>query len=296
MKVLLTGANGQLGRELRSTLATLGDVLAFGHGSSTGCLDLGDPTIVGALVAEANPDVIVNAAAYTQVDRAEDEPEIAHRVNAEGPAILAKAATACGALMVHYSTDYVFNGQHSVPWTESDQPDPLNVYGISKLAGERNVAESGARHLIFRTSWIYGRHGNNFLRTMLNLMPDKPELKVVDDQVGAPTSAELIAGATAHAIGQSMGTEGRSGVYHLTAHGEVSWYGFAKYVRATASEINANWSGAACRLLPTSSEQFGARAVRPKSSRLDCSKFEAEFNLRMPEWQPDAQKIIQEFV
>ena len=231
MRILLLGANGQVGWELRRSLAPLGEVFAFDRDpSDAGAVDLARPDSLGALVERVAPDAIVNAAAHTAVDKAEAEPELARSINATAPGVLAQAAARRGAWLVHYSTDYVFDGSGTAPWTEDATTDPLSVYGKTKLEGEQRIAASGARHLIFRTSWVYAARGGNFAKTMLRLATDRERLTVIDDQFGAPTGAELIADVTAHAIRSVALPDGASrlGLYHLVASGETTWHAYAQ--------------------------------------------------------------------
>ena len=280
MNILLTGANGQVGWELRRSLSTLGQVTALdSHG-----LNLTDPTAIRRAVAELKPRIIVNPAAYTAVDKAESEPDLAQAVNATAPGILAEEAAATGALLVHYSTDYVFDGSGDHPWREDDPTGPLNVYGATKLAGEQAIAASGCRHLIFRTSWVYGVRGSNFLLTMQRLMRERPELKIVADQVGAPTWCRSLADATAQILAQvispSRGADKPAswGVYHMTNGGETAWHGFAQAILA------ADPPETPPRLLPIPSSDYPTPARRPLNSRLDNSKLARVFGVRLPDW------------
>src|SRR5579875_2515861 len=227
-RILIVGNAGQLGRELERSFAGFGSVI----GVNRGTVDLADAASLRAAVRSAAPDVILNAAAYTAVDRAESEPELAHAVNAAAPAVLAEEARARQALLVHYSTDYVFDGTKREPWTEEDPANPLSVYGASKLAGEQAIAAAGGTYLIFRTSWVYGPHGKNFLLTMLRLGRERPQLRIVDDQIGAPTSSSEIAKATRAVLEEF--TSAKRGIYHMTCSGQTSWYGFARAIFADA--------------------------------------------------------------
>lgn len=284
MNILLTGARGQVGWELRRSLSTLGQVVAL---DSRG-LDLADAAAIRRVVSELKPGIIVNPAAYTAVDKAESEPELAHGVNALAPGILAEAAAKLGALLVHYSTDYVFDGSGDAPWREDDATGPLNVYGATKLAGEAAIAASGCRHLIFRTSWVYGARGANFLLTMQRLMrggaAERPELKIVADQMGAPTWCRSLADATAQVLAQvispSRGADKPApwGVYHMTNDGETSWHGFAQAILAADSPE------APPRLLPIPSRDYPTPARRPLNSRLDNAKLARVFGVRLPAW------------
>ena len=230
MKILLFGANGQVGWELQRSLSPLGELIALDRRSTDFCGDLTDLKGIAETVKRVRPDVIVNAAAYTAVDKAESDMEAAHTVNAVAPGVLAEAAHTVGALLVHYSTDYVFNGSGSRPWVETDPTGPLNVYGKTKLEGEQRVASQCARHLIFRTSWVYAARGGNFAKTMLRLAQERETLTVIDDQFGVPTGADLIADVTAHALSHVMRRPSDAGLYHLAAYGEATWFEYAEYV------------------------------------------------------------------
>lgn len=278
-RILLTGARGQVGWELRRTLSCLGEVVALDSRS----MNLVDADAVRQTVREMAPNIIVNPAAYTAVDKAESEPELAHAVNAVAPGILAEEAGRLGALLVHYSTDYVFNGSGSTPWQEDDACDPLNVYGATKLAGERAIQAAGCRHLIFRTSWVYGARGSNFLLTMRRLMRERPELKIVADQVGAPTWCRDLAEATAQALSQitsPMSAANQAepwGIYHVTNAGETSWHGFAGAIQAH--------DGAGVRLLPIPSSDYPTPARRPLNSRLNNDKLKRTFGISLQDWR-----------
>ncbi len=280
MKIFLTGANGQVGWELRRTLAPLGEVTALDYPE----IDFTAPTSLGALVERIAPAVIVNAAAYTAVDRAESEPELAMKVNAEAPRALARAANRVGAIMVHYSTDYVFDGRKQGAYTEVDAPAPLNVYGRSKLAGDEAVRDECPLHFVLRTSWVYGARGNNFLLTILKRGREQSELRVVDDQVGAPTWSRMIAEATAQVLARGMTRDGVdpawiksvSGLYNVTAGGTTSWYEFARKILTLG--------GVETRVVPISSAEYKSAASRPLNSALDCGKLERAFGLRVPSW------------
>ena len=275
MRILLTGRNGQVGWEVQKALAPLGELTALGRAE----LDLSDAGRLREAVREANPDVIVNAAAYTAVDKAESEREAAFAVNATAPGILAEEAKRNGALLVHYSTDYVFDGAKPVPYVEEDEPNPINVYGASKLAGERAIAGSGCRYLILRTSWVYGPRGSNFLLTILRVARERPELPVVDDQIGAPTSSRAIARATAQVL-----RPGAHGTYHLSAAGQVSWCGFARAILARA--------GVATAVVPIRSEDYPAAARRPRNSRLDCSRLRETFGVALAPWEAGLAEVM----
>ncbi|MFV3327953.1 dTDP-4-dehydrorhamnose reductase [Pseudomonas sp. NY15372] len=294
MKILLLGKDGQVGWELQRSLAPLGEVLALNSRSEGYCGDLADLPGLARTVQGWAPDVIVNAAAYTAVDKAESEREQAFRVNAEAVGVLAEAAAASGALLVHYSTDYVFPGQGVTPWRETDDVGPLNVYGQSKLAGEQAIQASGCKHLIFRTCWVYAARGNNFARTMLRLASERDTLGVIDDQFGAPTGAELIADVTAHAIVATRRDAALSGLYHLAAAGETTWCGYARFVleQAAAAGVALKVSAEAVNALTT--DAYPTPAKRPANSRLDTHKLEKAFGLRLPEWQQGVARMLTE--
>jgi dTDP-4-dehydrorhamnose reductase len=277
VKILLTGASGQVGHELRRSLAGLGDVCAPGRGE----LDLERPDQLRERVRTLQPQLIVNAAACTAVDRAEAEAETAWRVNAEAPGILAREAARIGAAMIHYSTDYVFDGAKQGAWREDDPPAPLNAYGRSKLAGEQAVAAAGGQHLILRTSWVYGMRGNNFLLTMLRLARERGQVRVVADQFGAPTWSRTIADTTAHVLAQAAGAgeewwSEHGGLYHLACQGRTSWHGFAEAIMEEA--------GIACDVQAIATFEYPAAARRPQNSVLDCTKLMAHFG-PIPEWR-----------
>jgi dTDP-4-dehydrorhamnose reductase len=279
-RILLTGANGQVGWELRRTLGCLGEVVAL----DSKAMNLADAAAVRHKVREIAPHIIVNPAAYTAVDKAESEPDLARAVNAEAPGVLAEEAARLGALLVHYSTDYVFNGSGVTPWREDDNCDPLNVYGATKLEGERAIQASGCRHLIFRTSWVYGARGSNFLLTMRRLMRERAELKIAADQVGAPTWCRDLAEATAQVLSQIGSPASRFdeaepwGVYHMSNAGETSWHGFAEAIQAL------DGADATARLVPIPSSEYPTPAQRPLNSRLDNDKLERAFGLRLQDW------------
>ena len=275
MRILLTGRNGQVGWELQGALAPLGKVTALGRAE----LDLRDATHIRDAVRTAKPDVIVNAAAYTAVDKAEAERDLALAVNAVAPGILAEEAKRGGALLVHYSTDYVFDGTKGSPYTEVDPTCPINVYGESKLAGEKEIQRSKCRFLILRTSWVYGPRGNNFMLTMLRLARERPELRVVDDQIGAPTSSLAIARATAQLL-----RAGASGLYHLSAAGEVTWCGFARAILARA--------GIATPVRAIRTEDYPTPARRPRNSRLDCLRLRKDFGLALAPWEDQLAEAL----
>jgi len=293
MKILLFGKNGQLGTELQSTLPPLGQLIALDRAGADGMSgDLAEPAAVAKTVRAIRPDAVVNAAAYTQVDKAETEPAQSYAVNASAPAALAIACRDIGALFVHYSTDYVFSGKGSKPWTEDDVTEPLNEYGRGKLAGEVAIRESGCRYLVFRTSWVYSCTGKNFLKTMLKLAAERDEIRVVDDQRGAPTSAGLVAELTAAALRRREGPDDLSGIYHLAAQGETTWFGFATAIIDCARQ--AGWPVRVPRggIVPVSSREFPSAAKRPGNSRLSCRKLEAALGTAIPGWQAAIPAVV----
>jgi dTDP-4-dehydrorhamnose reductase len=299
MKVLLLGKNGQVGWELQRSLAPLGELVALDRHSTLadgGCGDLNDLDGLRESVARLRPDVIVNAAAHTAVDRAESEPEVARALNATAPGVLAEAAHAVGALLVHYSTDYVFDGSGNAPWTEGGATGPLSVYGQTKLEGERLIAAASARHLIFRTSWVYAARGGNFARTMLRLAQERERLTVIDDQFGAPTGAELIADVTAHAIRQAMSRDACCGTYHLAAAGETTWNGYARFVLETARALKPDLAIKAQDVAPVPTSAFPMPARRPLNSRLDTSLLRGTFGLNLPHWQHGVRRMLAEIL
>lgn len=286
MRILLLGGNGQVGHELCRSLAALGELVVttrdgvLPDGTPSESLDLADLDAIGALIGRVAPDAVVNAAAYTAVDRAEDEPESTFRINAEAPGRIARACAERDATLIHYSTDYVFDGRGTRPYREDDPTAPLGVYGSSKLAGEQAIAGSGARHLVLRTAWVYGLHGGNFLRTMLRLGAERDELRVVADQVGSPTPAWLIADITAAILKRGVA---ESGVRHLVSAGQTSWHGFAE---AIFGEAHAR--GLIARrptVLPIGTAGFPTRAARPAWSVLDPGRLSAEYDIAIPHWR-----------
>lgn len=294
MKILLLGKDGQVGWELQRSLAPLGQVLALGSKSHEHCGDLSNLVGLADTVRAYAPDVIVNAAAYTAVDKAESDREQAFRVNAEAVEVLAKAAAESGALLVHYSTDYVFPGQGAEPWCESDATGPLNVYGQSKLAGEQAIQASGCAYLIFRTCWVYAARGNNFARTMLRLASERETLGVIDDQVGAPTGAELIADVTAHAIVATRRDPALTGVYHLAAGGETTWYGYARFVLEQAATFGVSLKVSPEAVGRLGTDAYPTPARRPANSRLDTQKLQKAFALTLPEWRLGVARMLTE--
>lgn len=296
MKVLLLGKNGQVGWELQRSLAPLGELVALASDSTNYCGDLANLDGIAATVRDVAPDIIVNAAAYTAVDRAESEVARCRLVNALAPGVLAREAAARGSLLVHYSTDYVFDGSGEQAWKEDDRTGPLNVYGLTKLEGEQAIAAAKCRHLIFRTSWVYGARGNNFAKTMLRLAAERDRLAVIDDQVGAPTGAELLADVSAHAIRTMQATGDFGGIYHLAAAGKTSWHGYASFVIDCAREAGLALKVAAGAIDAVGTEAFPTAAQRPRNSRLALDKLQADFQLTLPPWQSGVTRMLAEFL
>ena len=295
MKILLFGKGGQVGWELQRSLAPLGEVIALDHDSADGCGDFTNPAGLAATVQRAAPNIIVNAAAYTAVDKAESEPELAAQINALAPGVLADEAQKLGAWLVHYSTDYVFDGSGDKPWRETDTPAPLNVYGKTKLAGEIAVA-SCDKHLVFRTSWVYAARGANFAKTMLRLAQERDQLKVIDDQIGAPTGADLLADVTAHAIRGAQMRPELAGLYHLTASGETSWHGYAKFVIEQALREGQILRTTPDAVEPIPTDAYPTPAQRPLNSRLDTRKLRSAFGLNLPEWSSGVERMLREIL
>lgn len=296
-KILLLGKNGQVGWELQRALAPLGQLTALDRSGSDGlCGDLTDLEGLASAVRQLRPDVIVNAAAHTAVDKAESEPELAQRLNAEAPAVLAREAAALGATLVHYSTDYVFDGSGQEPWLEDHPTGPLSVYGRGKLAGERAIRESGCSHLIFRTSWVYAARGGNFAKTMLRLGAERERLTVIDDQWGAPTGADLIADVTAHAIRHLRSRPEDVGTYHLAAGGFTTWFSYASHVLETARKIAPTKALAVKDIAPVATEAFPLPAPRPRNSRLNTQRLQSTFDLVLPPWQQGVDRMLAEIL
>jgi dTDP-4-dehydrorhamnose reductase len=295
MKILLLGKDGQLGWELQRSLACLGEVLAFGSPRSAGApVDLANMARLASLVRESCPAAIVNAAAYTAVDRAETEPELARMINTDAPATLAREAAAMGATLIHFSTDYVFDGSGSTPRSEEAATAPLNVYGLSKLDGEDRIRASGCAHLILRTSWVYGLRGNNFAKTMLRLARERDTLSVVADQIGAPTGADLIADVTAHALRAIASDEALAGTYHVCAGGTTSWHGYARHVIACARASGLPVKARDDAVMPITSADFPTLARRPLNSRLATTKLQQRLGLHLPGWASGVQRLVEQ--
>ncbi len=305
MKILLLGKNGQVGWELQRSLAPLGTVLALdrnshshSHTEDTADFfgDLSQPERLAQTVRIFQPDVIVNAAAHTAVDKAESEPELARTLNALAPAALAQAAADVGAWLVHYSSDYVFNGAGDRPWQEGDATGPLSVYGHTKLEGEQAILASGCRHLILRTSWVYAARGGNFAKTMLRLAAERERLTVIDDQWGAPTGADLIADVSAIAIRSALQQPDLSGVYHLVASGETTWHGYASHVVAQARHLQPDIGLKVSEIAPVPTSAFPTPAQRPLNSRLNTRKLQQAFGVVLPPWQQGVDRLLTEIL
>jgi len=295
MKLLVTGKNGQVGFELTRALAVLGEVV----GVDLQECDLTDAAAIRALVRQVRPDVIVNAAAYTAVDKAESDQEAAQAVNALAPGILGEEAATLGTLVVHYSTDYVFDGEKSGAYTEDDRPDPQSTYGRSKLAGDVALARATPRHLILRTSWVYGAHGGNFAKTMLRLAADREKITVVADQFGAPTSAALLADLTAQLVARHARDGGEPfpyGTYHAVNSGETHWCDYARFVIGAALAAGKPLKATPENVLPITTAQYPTPARRPANSRLDTRRFRDTFGLRLPPWQESLQHMLQQIL
>lgn len=293
-KILLFGKNGQVGWELQRSLAPLGKLITLHSTSTDFCGDLTDLAGIQQTIRKITPDIIVNAAAYTAVDKAESEPELAHRLNAQAPGVIAHEAKELKAWLIHYSTDYVFNGHGDQSFVETDTTEPLNVYGKTKLEGEKNIQASGCLHLIFRTSWVYSANGNNFIKTILRLAQQRDKLTVVNDQIGSPTGAELIADITALTLFMIKHKPEISGLYHLTASGSTSWYEFAKFILESAESANLPLKIKSSALQPIASSDFPSAAQRPFNSRLNSLKLAKTFDFMLPAWQCGVERALTE--
>ena len=298
MKILLFGKGGQVGWELQRSLAVLGEVVALDFSSVGLCGNFADLAGLAATIRQVAPDVIVNAAAHTAVDKAESEPDLARTLNALAPGVLADEAQRLGAWLVHYSTDYVFDGSGNTPWRETDAPGPLSVYGQTKLEGEQAVARC-TRHLIFRTSWVFAARGGNFAKTMLRLAREREQLSVIADQFGAPTGAELLADVTAHAL-RSVLSEPESsrlaGLYHLVAAGETSWHGFACHVLERAQARGQTLKAGPANVLAIGTADYPTPAKRPFNSRLDTTRLRTAFGLHLPDWRIGVDRMLDEIL
>lgn len=296
MNILLLGRNGQLGWELQRSLSVVGHVSALDRHDQDYCGDLGDLEGLIETVRALKPDVIVNAAAYTAVDKAESEPELAHAINTVAPGVLAEEAEKLGAWLVHYSTDYVFDGSGDCPWTEADKPAPLSIYGKSKLEGEQCIQQSGCKHLILRTSWVYAARGNNFAKTMLRLAQEREQLTVINDQFGAPTGADLLADVTTHAIRYLQRHPQHEGIYHCVASGETTWCEYAQFTIEQARKIRPDLSIKSMEITPVPTSAYLTPARRPLNSRLDTHKLRAAFDLTLPPWQQGVIRMLTEIL
>ena len=295
MKILLLGKNGQVGWELQRALAPLGEVVALDF-DSPGPLtaDFSMPESLAATVRAVAPQIIVNAAAHTAVDKAESEPDLARALNATSPAVLAREAAACGAWLLHYSTDYVFDGSGDVPWLEDSPTGPLNVYGKTKLEGEQAIRASGCRHLILRTSWVYSARGGNFAKTMLRLARERDRLTVIADQFGAPTGADLLADLSAHMLRTALQRPEVAGTYHAVNAGETSWHGYACHVIAFARALGQPIKVAADGIEAVPTSAFPTPARRPGNSRMNTRKLRTTFGLALPSWQSGTDRMLSE--
>jgi dTDP-4-dehydrorhamnose reductase len=295
VKILLLGKNGQVGWELQRALAPLGEVVALDF-DSPGLLaaDFSRPESLAATVQAVRPQIIVNAAAHTAVDKCESEPDLAHALNAASPAVLAREAKALGAWLMHYSTDYIFDGSGSTPWVEDSPTGPLSVYGATKLDGERAIRASGCQHLILRTSWVYAARGGNFAKTMLKLAKERERLTVIDDQFGAPTGADLLADITAHALRTALHRPDVSGTYHAVNQGETTWHGYAKHVIEFARSRGQDIRVAPEAIVPVPTSAFPTPARRPANSRMNTHKLRTTFDLSLPTWQAGVDRMLTE--
>jgi dTDP-4-dehydrorhamnose reductase len=295
MKILLLGQNGQVGWELQRALAPLGELTACDFDTALKA-DFSKPELVPALIRSVRPDVIVNAAAHTAVDKAESEPDFARTLNATAPGVVAQEAAASGALLVHYSTDYVFDGNGDQPRDEDAPTGPLSVYGRTKLEGEQLIRASGCKHLILRTSWVYAARGGNFAKTMLRLAAERDTLKVIADQFGAPTGADLLADVTSHAIRAVREHPSLGGTYHCVAGGETHWHGYASFVIEWARAHGQHIQVAPDAVLAVPTSAFPTPAARPLNSRLSTAKLQRAFGLRLPHWQAGVERMLTEFL
>ena len=296
MKILLLGCDGQVGWELQRSLQPLGEVVALDFQSRDLAADFSKPDALAATVQAVKPDLIVNSAAHTAVDKAESEPELARRINADAPGVLARAAAASGAWLVHYSTDYVFDGSGDQPRGEDAPTGPLSVYGRTKLEGEEQIRASGCKHLILRTSWVYAARGGNFARTMLKLAGAKTELNVIDDQIGAPTGADLLADLTALTVRAARAQPELAGTYHAVASGATSWHGYARLVIETARARGVPLALPSDALRPIPTSAYPTPAVRPLNSRLDTRKLRERFGVHLPDWESGVRRMLAEIL
>jgi len=296
IKILLFGKGGQVGWELQRSLAPLGELVALNTGSQDLCGDFTNLEGIAQTIRAVAPDIIVNSAAYTAVDKAESEAELARIINALAPGVLAQEAKRSGAWLVHYSTDYIFDGSGDTPWLETDTTGPLSIYGKTKLEGEELIRASGSQHLIFRTSWVYAARGANFAKTMLRLARERDQLAVINDQIGAPTGADLLADITAHAIRTALQRPDVSGLYHLVAGGQTSWHGYASFVIEYARLAGIDIMVSPESIQPVPTNAFPLPAPRPKNSRLDTGKLQDTFGLTLPHWQSGVIRMLTEIL
>ena len=296
VKILLFGKGGQVGWELQRSLAPLGELVAVDFDSTDLCGDFTHPAGLAETVRQVKPTIIVNAAAHTAVDKAESEPELARTINATAPGIIAQEAQRLSAWMVHYSTDYVFDGSGEQAWTESDQPAPLSVYGQTKWEGEQLVAANCSKHLIFRTSWVYAARGGNFAKTMLRLAKERDRLNVIDDQIGAPTGADLLADITALALRQVQTQPELAGLYHLVASGHTSWHGYASLVIEQARQAGIPLKTLQNAIHKIATKAYPTPARRPINSRLDTSRLQTAFQVHLPAWQQGVTRMLTEII
>ena len=296
MKILLFGRGGQVGWELQRSLAPLGELIAVDFDSTDVCGDFTNLVGIAQTIRTVAPDIIVNAAAHTAVDKAESEPELARLINAQAPGVLATEAKRSGAWLMHYSTDYVFDGSGTAPWTETSPTGPLNVYGKTKLEGEEFIRASGCNHLIFRTSWVYAARGGNFAKTMLRLAKERDGLTVIDDQIGSPTGADLLADVTAHALRAVALNHRLGGLYHLVAGGRTSWHGYARFVIGVARAAGEDLKVQDETIVPVASGVFPTLAMRPHNSILNSQKLQESFGLTLPHWQVGVNRMMSEIL
>ena len=296
MKILLFGKGGQVGWELQRSLAPLGELVALDFNSTDYCGDFTDLSGLADTVRAVRPDIVVNAAAHTAVDKAEAEPALVRTINALAPAVLAQETARLGGWLVHYSTDYVFDGRGTRAWTERDVPAPLNVYGQTKLEGELAIQAADVRHLVFRTSWVYATRGENFAKTMLRLAQERERLTVISDQIGAPTGAELLADVTAHAICHVLRHAHDGGLYHLAADGQTSWFEYANYVLEQTRQAQPAIKIIAKEVQPVVASAYPGVARRPLNSRLDTSKLRSTFGISLPAWQRGVDRMLAEML
>jgi dTDP-4-dehydrorhamnose reductase len=295
MKILLFGKNGQLGWELQRALSPLGELIALQQVDySPFCGDLANLDKLSQTIRSLKPDIVVNAAAYTDVDRAESEPKMARLINAKAPEIMAKEVATLGGCLVHYSSDYVFDGSGNRPWNESDKAIPCNFYGRTKLEGDLAIQASGCQHLILRTSWVYGSYGNNFVKTILQLAREREMLHIVNDQIGAPTGADLLADVTAHALRQDSWKPVVSGLYHVASAGETSWYEYANFIIDSAKELEELLP--IRTIIPITSEEYCTATKRPQNSRLATTKLSDSFSLYLPHWKVGVSRMLKEIL